>query len=138
MAQMTLFNCFAQDLVLGKHQVGTSVFKVMLTNVAPVLTNTVAANITEIAAGNGYSAGGVVTTVTETRTGDVCTVFASDETVTASGVIGPFRYAVVYNDTFSGLPLVGFIDTTVETTMASLDTFTTDFDQVNGIFDVTV
>lgn len=138
MAQMTLFNCLAQDLVLGKHIVGTSVFKVMLTNVAPVLTNTVAANITEIAAGNGYSAGGSTTTVTETRTGDVCTVFASNVTVTATGAIGPFRYAVVYNDTASGFPLVGFIDTTVETTMANLDTFQVQFDQTNGILQVNV
>lgn len=138
MQTMNPFNCLTSDLLLGKHIVGTSVFKLMLTDVAPVATNTIAANITEIAAGNGYSAGGVVTTLTKTSSGSTTKLFASNETVTATGAIGPFRYVVLVNTTFSGNPLVGWVDTTVETTMADLDTFEVEFDQTNGVFQLSI
>ena len=134
MANFTTFNCFTADTLSAKHNIGTSVYKVMLTNTAPVVTNTVKSNITEIAAANGYSAGGPTTTVTQASTGTTATVKASNVTVTATGAVGPFRYAVLYNSTNNAL--VGFVDNGSAVTMANTDTFAVDFDQTNGVLTV--
>jgi hypothetical protein len=63
MATFTKFNSFVEALAEKVHNLGSDTLKVMLTNTAPVATNTVKANITEISAGNGYSAGGATLTV---------------------------------------------------------------------------
>ena len=132
-AQLNTFNALSTDLLLGKHIIGTSVFKVLLTDTAPVATNAVKADVTEIAAANGYSAGGPTTTVTKSLTGTTTKLVATDVTVTATGAIGPFRYVVLYNSTFSGNPLVCWADYGSEITMANTDTFTVHFDATNGI-----
>lgn len=140
MAASTKFSVFTKDLLEGKHQFGTHVFKVMLTNTAPnTSANTIKANITEIAAGNGYTAGGPTTTMTVANSGGVGKVTASDVTITASGAIGPFRYAVVYNDTQTtpAKPLVAVIDYGSAITLASGDTFSVDFDGTNGLLTIT-
>ncbi len=134
--QITSFNCLSQDLLLGKHIIGTSVFKVLLTDTLPVVANAVKADITEITPANGYSAGGPTTTISKTLTGTTTKLVATDVTVTATGAVGPFRYAVIYNATFSGNPLVGFVDYGSEITMANTDTFTVHFDATNGIISV--
>ena len=64
MAAYNKFNQFTKDLIDGVHDFDAHTFKVMLTNTAPVATNTVKANLTEISAGNGYTAGGTATTIT--------------------------------------------------------------------------
>lgn len=77
-----------------------NVCKVMLTNVAPVATNTVKANLTDIAAGNGYTAGGEAITNNGTRATGTFTLTATKVVWTAAGgTIGPFRYCAVWNDT---------------------------------------
>ena len=52
------FNSFVEARGRGVHNLHADTLKVMLTNVAPVAANAVKADITEIAAGAGYSAGG--------------------------------------------------------------------------------
>lgn len=138
MATFTKFNAFTVDLTAGKHDFSSATYKVMLTNTAPVATNAVKADITEISAGNGYSAGGPATTVTRSNASGVETIFCSDVVVTASGAVGPFRYAVLYNDTQTtpAKPLVGWADYGSAVTMASADTFTVDFDGTNGVMQV--
>src|SRR3954469_7387582 len=115
MASFSKFNQFAEDLAAGVHNLktGTShVLKVLLTNSAPVATNAVKADLTEISAGNGYSAGGTtVGTLTGAQTsGTFKLVGGTDPVFTASGgSIGPYRYAVLYNDTPTSPadPLIG-------------------------------
>jgi len=58
MAAYNKFNSFVLDLTSKVHNLNSDALKIMLTNVAPVATNTIKANITDIAAGNGYTAGG--------------------------------------------------------------------------------
>lgn len=113
MASFVKFHCYVQDLGLGKHNHSTDVWKVMLSNLAPnASTNTVKTDITEIAAGNGYTAGGAtVTNKTWTNTGGTSSASGDDVTFTASG--GPmaeYRYAVLYNDTHINKPLIGYWD----------------------------
>lgn len=138
MATFTKFNVFTVDMTAGKHDFSSATYKLMLTNTAPVATNAVKADITEISAGNGYSAGGPTTTVTRSNTSGVETILCSDVVVTATGAVGPFRYAVLYNDTQTtpAKPLVGWADYGSNVTMASADTFTVDFDGTNGVLQI--
>jgi hypothetical protein len=141
MATFQKFNQFIADVASGVHQLqtGTShVLKVLLTNTAPVATNAVKADLTEIAAGNGYSAGGTsVGTITGSQTsGTFKLVGGTDPAWTASGgSIGPFRYAVLYNDTPTSPadPLIAFWDYGSSITLAVGESFTVDLDQSGGI-----
>ena len=54
--------------------------------------------------------------------------------IASSGGIGPFRYVILYNGTTSGL--IGFYDYGSSVTLNATDTFTSDFDDVNGVFTV--
>ena len=52
------FNCFVQDMGDGVHNLNSNTLKVVLSDVPPVATNAVLTDLTEIAGGNGYTAGG--------------------------------------------------------------------------------
>jgi len=139
-ASFNKFNQFVQDVASGVHQLqtGTShVLKVMLTNTLPVAANSILSDITEISTGNGYSAGGTtVGTITGSQTsGTFKLVGGTDPVFTASGAVGPFRYAVLYNSTPSSplKPLIGWWDYGSSISLANGETFTVDIDQTNGI-----
>ena len=70
MAAFNKFNIFTKDLLNGVHNFGSNTFKVMLTNTAPTAANAVKADLTDITAGNGYTAGGSASAMTvSTATG---------------------------------------------------------------------
>lgn len=111
MATVTKFNDFSEQLSKGNHHFGTDTFKLMLSNTAPSAANTVKANITEISAGNGYTAGGYAVTVGISETSGTTTITGAAVTITASGgTMATFRYFVLYNDTSTGDLLVDFWD----------------------------
>jgi hypothetical protein len=62
-ASFQKFNSFVEALAEKKHDLGADTLKVLLANTAPVATNSVKADLTEITAGNGYTAGGNTATV---------------------------------------------------------------------------
>jgi hypothetical protein len=138
MATYNKFNVFVEDLIEGVHDFDAHTFKVMLCNTAPVATNSVKADLTEISAGNGYTAGGTATTITTSRSTGTAKVTGSDVVFTATGSVGPFRYAVLYNDspTSPADPLIGYWDYGSSVSLANTETFTVDFDATNGIFTV--
>lgn len=131
------FNQFVQDLANKVHNLGADTLKIMLSNTAPVATNSVKADITEITAANGYTAGGTAVTITSsTQSGGSYKLVGNDVVYTASGgSIGPLRYAILYNDTPTSPadPLVGYWDYGSSITLNATETFTVDLDQVNGI-----
>lgn len=139
MATFNKFNQFVEDVAKGVHNLSTTghTLKVMLTNVAPVATNSVKADLTEISAGNGYTAGGTATTISSaSQTSGTYKLVVTDVVFTASGgSIGPFRYAVVYNDTPTSPadPLCGWYDYGSSITLLNGETFTTDFDATAGL-----
>lgn len=96
------FNDFSEQFTRGVHDFDAHTFKVALTNTAPVATQTTW-NTTDHpapAAANGYTAGGTATTVSISETSGTTTVQGTQVVFTATaGGIGPFRYAVLYNDT---------------------------------------
>lgn len=142
MAAFNKFNIFVQDLGNGVHNFSTHACKVMLTNTAPASSNAVFSDLTEIASGNGYAAGGNAATITSwsQSSGTAKLILADPSTWTASGgSIGPFRYAVLYNSTPTSpaKPLIGYWDYGGSSiTLASGETFTVDLDQVNGVLTV--
>lgn len=139
MASYNKFNVFTKDLVEGKHNFASNTFKVMLTNTAPVATNSVKGDLTDISAGNGYTAGGTATTITTATSSGTAKVTGTDIVFTASGgSIGPLRYAVLYNDsqTSPAKPLIAWWDYGSSITLNDTETLTVDFDNTNGIFTV--
>lgn len=131
MAAFNKFQQFVEDIAKGVHNLDTGTLKVMLTNTAPVATNAVFADLTEIAAGNGYTAGGaaVGSQDAEQTTGTLALSGADVVFTASSGTIGPFRYAVLYNDTPTSPadPLIGWWDYGSSITLQDGDTFTVDF-----------
>ncbi len=140
MATFNKFNQFTKDLIDGVHDFDAHSFKVLLTNTAPSSSNAVKADLTEISAGNGYSAGGSATSLSTSTSSGTAKVTATDVVFTASGgSIGPLRYAVIYNDTPSSPadPLIGWYDYGASITLASTETLTVDFDGAAGFVTVT-
>ncbi len=135
MAAFNKFQSFSEALAEKVHNLGSDTLKVMLTNTAPVATNTVKANLTEISAGNGYTAGGKAATISASaQTSGTYKLTLADVVFTASGgSIGPFRYAVLYNDTATSKELIGWWDYGSAVTLATGETFTVDFDATNGV-----
>ena len=140
MATQTKFQIFSANLSKGVHNFNSDTVKVMLSNTAPnAATNAVLADITEISAGNGYTAGGTATTLTLSNTSGTEKIVASNVTFTASGgTIGPFRYVVIYDSTPSSplKPLIAYLDYGSSLTLNSGDTFTVTFDGTNGWFQI--
>lgn len=139
MAAFQKFNQFTKDLIDGVHDFDAHTFKVMLTLTAPVATNSVKADLTEIAAGNGYTAGGTATTITTSTSSGTAKATGTDVTFTASGgSIANFRYSVLYNDspTSPADPLIGFWDFGSTVTLTSGNSFLVDYDATNGILTI--
>ena len=129
MAVFNKFNSFVEALAEKAHDLGSDVLKVALTNSAPVATDTVLANITQITAQNGYSAGGPAVTVSSSsQTAGTYSLVGVDRVITASGgTIGPFRYVALYNDTAASDELIGWYDYGSAITLADGETFTVNF-----------
>lgn len=128
MATVQIFNSFKEAIPEKVHNLGADTLKFMLTNTAPSLANTVKADLTEIAAGSGYTAGGTAVTVTSSAQsgGTYSLVLAACTIVTASGgTVGPFRYVVLYNDTATNDELIGFVDYGLSYTLPNGQPFAT-------------
>jgi hypothetical protein len=135
MATFNKFDVFVENLAEKVHNLGSDTLKVALTNTAPIATNTVLANITQISSGNGYTTGGATVSITSsTQTSGTYKLVLADVVFTATGSMGPFRYAVLYNDTPTSPadPLIGFYDYGSSITLSLNETFTLDFDPTNG------
>jgi hypothetical protein len=107
------FNDFVSQLGLLGHQLNTDAHKVALSNTGPVATNTVLANITEIASGNGYTTGGSGATNTYSASSGTGTLNASQIVWTGgAAAMATFRYAVYYSTATRNVtnPLVGWWD----------------------------
>jgi hypothetical protein len=137
MAAFNKFNQFVEDLAEKVHNLGADTIKVLLSNTAPVAGNSVKADLTEISAGNGYTAGGTQATIASSaQSSGTYKLVLSDVTFTAAGgAIGPFRYAVLYNDTPTAPadPLIGWYDYGSSITLTDGNSFLVDFDGTNGV-----
>lgn len=138
MALYNKFNAFVNDVASKVHNLATDTLKFALSNTAPVATNAVIADITQIANGNGYTTGGTTTAqVSSGQTGGTYKLVLTDIVFTATGSMGPFRYVVLYNSTPAGSPLMGWYDYGSSITLNTGETFTVDVDGVNGTIQLT-
>ena len=125
MAAFNKFNALTQDLAHKVHNLSADEIIVLLTNVAPTAANTVATDITEIVYTNLSSR--VVTRTSSGQTAGVYTLVLADLVLTATGPVGPFRYAVLANNTPVAKPLLGYYDRGESVTLQANDTLTLDF-----------
>jgi hypothetical protein len=125
-ATFNKFNSFVEALAEGAHNLGADTLTIALTNTAPVATNTVLTNITEIAYTNLSSR--VLTSVTSAQTSGTYTLDAADLVLTASGTVPTFRYVVLYNDTATNDELIGYYDYGSAVDLLNGETFTITFD----------
>lgn len=124
---------FSEQLIRGVHDFDAHVFKVALTNTLPVATHATLSQITEIAPGNGYTAGGGTTTVTISETGGTTTVSGTEVVFTASGAMATFRYAALYNDTATSPAdaLIAWFDYAAAINLTAGETFTVRFNNAS-------
>lgn len=139
MASFVKFNTFVEALGRKVHNLNADTLKVVLTNTAPTpSTDDQLADITQISNGNGYTTGGsAAASNAYSQTSGTGKLTATDVVFTATGSVGPFRYAVLYNDTAAGDELIGYWDYGSSITLANGETFTVDFDGTNGILQLT-
>ena len=131
MAAFVKFETFSEHLAEKVHNLDADVLKVYLSNTAPnVATHAVKGDLAEITAANGYPSGGTDTQNATSRSGGTTSITGVDIVFTASGgSFGPFRYAVLYNDTPTSPadPLIGYWDYGSAITVLDTETFTVDF-----------
>jgi hypothetical protein len=132
MATFNKFHQFVEDLAKGVHNFtsdSTCTVTVALcpTGGAPVNTNTVLANLTQISYTNLSTR--VITGVTCEQSSGTVSFTANDLVLTASGTVASFQYVVLYNDdpTSPADPLIGWYDYGSSVTLNNGETFTIDF-----------
>lgn len=127
MVAFNKFNSFVEALAEKVHNLGSDSLKIALCAAAnaPVASNTVLANLTEASYTNLSTR--AVSISASSQTSGTYSLVGTDLVLTASGAVGPFRYAVLYNDTAASKELIGWWDYGSDVTLANGETFTVDF-----------
>lgn len=130
------FNNFTKALGDKLHNLGADTIFVQLTNNAPSAANSVETDLAaDLSTANGYTSGGVTCGVgTWSTSGGIAKLVITDKVITASGgAIGPFRYAVLLNNSATNKDLIGWYDYGSSITLNDGEPFTIDFDGSNGV-----
>ena len=138
MATFNKFQKFVEDLAFGVHNFtnnSTCTITIALTSVAPIATNSVIADLTQVSYTNISDR--VVSIASSAHTTGTYKLTLTDKTLTASGTTASFRYVVLYNDDPTGDPLIGYYDYGSSISLANGETFTVDFDDSNGVLTLT-
>lgn len=137
MAVFNKFNSFVEAVAEKKHDLGADTLTIALcaTASAPVATNAVLADLTQIAYTNLSSR--VLTTSTSAQTSGTYKLVLADLTLTASGgAVAAFQYVVIYNDTALNDELVGYYDYGSALTLADGESLLIDFDGSAGVLTI--
>jgi hypothetical protein len=133
------FNAFVEHVAEKVHNLGSDQLVVALCAAAnaPVATNSVLADLTEISYTNLSSRN--ITTSASSQTSGTYKLVLTDLVLTASGgAVATFRYVVVYNDTPTSPadPLIAWYDYGSNLTLADGETLTIDFDGSAGFLTI--
>ncbi len=135
MAAYNKFQQFVEDMAEKVHDLDTDQLTIALCAAAnaPVATNTVLANLTEIAYTN-LSARNITTTSGLHTTGTYKLILADLVLTASGGPVAAFRYVVVYNNAPAAPldPLIAWFDYGSDLVLADTETLTLDFDGSNG------
>lgn len=137
MATFNKFQSFVEYLAEGVMNLGSDQLTVALTASAnaPVATNTVLANLTEVSYTNLSSRN--ISTSSSSQTSGTYRLILTDLVLTASGgPVATFRYVVIYDNTPTSPadPLIGWYDYGASSlTLADGETLTINFDGTNGL-----
>lgn len=139
MATYNKFQAFVENMAEGVHNLQTGALTVALTAAAnaPVATNSVLADLTQISYTNCSAR--VITVASSAQTSGTYKLTLTDLVLTASGGdIATFRYVVIYNDTPTSPadPLIAWYDYGSNVTVTNGNTFTIDFDATNGFLQI--
>ena len=127
---------FVEDLAHGAHDFSADTLQVALTNNAnpPVATNTVLANLTQIAYTNLSTQ--VITGSASGHTTGTYTLTLTDLTLTASGAVAAFQYIVIFNQSMTAPDpedgLICWFSYGSDLTLASGESLTIDFGNDGG------
>ena len=122
------FNCLVEDLAEKKHNLASDTLKVAFSNAsnAPSASADVKlADITTIDTSNFDST--TITVLSSSQTGSTYKLVVADKTLTATGDVPAFRYAIIYNDTAANDELICYFDYGSEVTLHANDTIILDF-----------
>lgn len=117
-----------QDLCEKVHNLSSDQLDIYLSNTTPdAAADLVKADLAEISTGNGYT-GAVDTQNTGAESGGTYTLTGTKVVITASGgSIAAFRYVVLFNQTATNDPLIGWWDYGSALTLLDGETFTIKF-----------
>lgn len=119
---------------MGRHNLNVDRLRVMLTNAEPSALAETIRDIIELSPGNGYEAGGAVAPfISGEQAGGVYRLVLgpSPEWRAASGLMGPFRYPVLYNGTNGRL--IGWWDYGESITLRPREPFVPEFNEQEGV-----
>ena len=139
MAAFNKFHSFVEALAEKVHNLGSDSLTIALCNAAnaPVASNTVLANLTQIAYTNVVTtpnASRVIGVTSSGQTSGTYKLILPDMTITATGgAIAAFRYVVIYNDTATNDELIGWYDYGSDLTLLTGETLLVDFSAANGV-----
>lgn len=140
MAAFNKLNGFVENLAEKVFNLGSDTLTVALSNTAPgsettpptgATTTAKLSNVTQIAYTNLSSR--VLTISSSAQAAGLYSLIIADLVLTASGAVATFRYIYVYDDTATNDELIGYFDYGSGVTLANGETFTLDFDNVNGL-----
>ena len=130
MASFNKHNIFTENMAEKVHDLENDQLVVALTAAAnaPVATNSILGDLTEISYTN-LSSRNITTTSSSQSPAGTYNLILVDLVLTASGAVTTFRYVAIYNDTPSSPvnPLIGWYDHGSNVTLANGETFTIDF-----------
>jgi len=137
MAVFNKINILPTDILNKVHDFGADALTVALTTNAnaPVATNSILGNLTEIAYTNLSTR--VIANNLVVQNTAIAELAADDLVLTASGAVATFRWVTIYNDTPSAPvnPLICYYDYGSDVTLANAETFTINF--ATNIFTLT-
>ena len=137
MASFNKFQPFVANIANKVYNLGSDQLKVALCATAntPVNTYNQLSNLTEISYTNLSSRN--ITTTSCVQTSGVLKLILADLTLTASGTVAAFQYVVIYDDTATNKELIGWYDIGVAITLATSSALLLDFDNTNGLLQIT-
>lgn len=134
MATFNKFNSFVEALAEKVHNLGSDTLTVALCAAAnaPIASNTVLANLTQISYTNLSSR--VLVVASSSQTSGTYKLVVNDLVLTASGgAVAAFQYLAIYNETASNDELIGWYNYGADLTLGDGEALTLDFNATNGL-----